>query len=168
MIVIRNTVTGELQVVASATGYDSDWTTVADPAPEGPIRWDGTAVVIDLDAAKARQRALINRARDTAQDGGADTPSGRFDSAPRSREFLNGAVTNALLANISSQAFSITWTRADNSSVTMDADETIAAGVAVATWVDTVHNRARVLKDRIDEATTLAAVQAVTWTLTDD
>jgi len=173
MIALRNSVTGELAIVDSAAGYDADWTVAADPAPEQPFVWDASAndsagaLVPDLAAARATQRELINAARDTAQDGGADTPSGRFDSAPRSREFLNGAVTNALLSQLAEVAFSIDWTRADNTPVTMSAAQTIAAGQAVAGWVDAVHQRGVVLKARIDAAETLAAIRAVVWTLSD-
>jgi len=169
MIALRNSVTGELAIVDSAAGYDADWTVAADPAPAQPFMWDDVAgeLVPDLAAARATQRELINAARDTAQDGGADTPSGRFDSAPRSREFLNGAVTNALLSQLAEVAFSIDWTRADNTPVTMSAAQTIAAGQAVAGWVDAVHQRGVVLKARIDAAETLAAIRAVVWTLSD-
>lgn len=121
----------------------------------------------DLPAARVRQRALINAARDAAQDGGADTPSGRFDSAPRSREFLNGAALAATLAGMNSQPFTINWTLANNSVVTLDGPQIIAAGLAVAAWVDSVHQRAVVLKARIDAAETAAAISAIVWSLAD-
>jgi hypothetical protein len=44
----------------------------------------------------------------------------------------------------------------------------IAAAAAVATHVDAMQQRGRVLKARIDEAETLAAIEAVAWTLSDD
>lgn len=125
------------------------------------------APVADLAAVRARQRAMINQARDMAQDGGCDTPSGRFDTKPRSREFLNGAVLAATLAGMNSEAFTINWKLANNSVVTLNGPQIIAAGLAVAAWVDTVHQRAVVLKARIDAAATVAAILAVGWTLTD-
>ncbi len=125
-------------------------------------------LIPDLDAARARQRALINAARDAAQDGGAMTPSGAFDSNERSRQFLNGAVMTATLAQLNSQPFSIDWTLADNSVVTLSGAALIEAGVAVALHVDAIQRRARVLKERIDAAETLAEIVAIGWTLEDE
>lgn len=170
MIVMLDPETGIRQHVLSAAGHEN-WIVLADPAPEDYDERlyqviDG-ALVPDLETARAEQRAIINAARDAAQDGGADTPSGRFDSAGRSREFLNGAVMAATLAGLNQQPFSIAWTLADNSVVTLDGAAIIAAGLAVAAHVDAIHQRARVLKARIDAAETLADIRAVTWTLED-
>ena len=144
----------------------SRWARTA--AGEGLVFDAATGVYLpDLPAARVRQRALINAARDAAQDGGCDTPSGRFDSAPRSREFLNGAALAATLAGMNSQPFTINWTLANNSVVTLDGPQIIAAGLAVAAWVDSVHQRAVVLKSRIDAAETTAAISAIVWSLAD-
>lgn len=171
MIVIQHGTTDEVQIVATLDGISEEWAIVADPAPAdfftAPYLVEAGALVPDLATARAAQRAVINAARDAAQDGGADTPSGRFDTAGRSREFLNGAVTTAVLAQLNSQGFSINWTLADNSVVTLTGAELIAAGVAVALHVDAIHQRAVVLKDRIDAAETLAAITAIGWTLED-
>lgn len=171
MIAIWNSVTGEVQFVTSAEGYGEEWTVIADPAPADIMSESYTVIegdlVPDLAAARARQRAIINAARDAAQDGGADTPHGRFDSAGRSREFLNGAVMAATLAGMNQQAFSLAWTLADNSVVTLTGAQIVESGLAVAAHVDAMHQRARVLKARIDVAATLAEIRAVTWTLAD-
>lgn len=171
MIAIHNAETGEIQYVASLAGIGAQWAVVADPAPADlalvPYSVVAGVLVPDLAVVRARQRAIINAGRDAAQDGGADTPSGRFDSAPRSREFLNGAVTNALIAQAGAQPFSIDWTLATNNVVTLTGAQIITAGIAVAQHVDAMHQRARVLKARIDAAETLAAIAAVVWSLVD-
>lgn len=170
MILIQHPETGALENVASTNGYDG-WAVIADPVPadfaSGLYLVQAGALVPDLATARARQRAIINAARNAAQDGGAETPSGRFDSASRSREFLNGAVVAAQIALAQGQAFSISWTLANNSVVQLDAAQLIAAGLAVAAHVDAMHSRARVLKSRIDAAATLAAIAAITWTVAD-
>lgn len=161
---------GNPQIVANLDGC-AGWTVAADPLPadyfDRPYRIENGVLVPDLAAARARQRAMINAGRDAAQDGGAETPSGRFDSASRSREFLNGAVVAAQIALAQGQPFSINWTLANNNVVTLDAPGIIAAGLAVAAHVDAMHSRARVLKSRIDAATTLAGIAAITWTVAD-
>jgi hypothetical protein len=170
MIAIWHEADGTLEFALSADGRGG--VVVADPAPAdwatAPYTVVDGVLVPALDVARARQRALINQARDAAQDGGAETPSGRFDSAPRSREFLNGAAQLALMAQLADAPFSIQWTLADNSTVTLDAAEMIAAAAAVAAHVDAMHQRGRVLKARIDAAETMAEIEAVVWTLEDE
>ena len=172
MIAVRHIASGEIQIVASADGYSDGWAVVADPAPAdiltAPYLVQGGALVPDLAAARAARRAIINAARDAAQDGGAVVAGvGTFDSDARSRQFLNGAVMTATLAQANAQPFTIDWTLADNSVVTLDAGGLIAVGVAVALHIDAIQRRARVLKTRIDAAGTLAAIAAVAWTLAD-
>lgn len=171
MILIQNNATGGLQMVHSLDGYAEGWTVVADPVPadfaSGLYLVGNGALVPDLATARARQRAVVNAGRDAAQDGGADTPSGRFDSTPRSREFLNGAITNALIAQAAGVPFTISWTLANNSVVTLTGAELITAGIAVAAHVDAMHQRARVLKERIEAAGTLAEIAAIGWTAAD-
>jgi hypothetical protein len=87
--------------------------------------------------------------------------------AQRSRQFLNGAVAAAQIALANETPFAVDWTLADDSTVELDAAGVIAAGLAIAGHVGTIHQRARVLKARIDAAETLAAIAAVTWTLED-
>ena len=162
---------GELWLTAEDPADHPGWTVVADPAPAdfdtAPYLVVEGQLVADLATARARQRAVINAARDVAQDGGAMTPAGLFDSDERSRQFLNGAVMTATLAQAAGQPFSIDWTRADNSVVTLNAAQLIEAGVAVALHIDAIQRRARVLKGRIDAAETLAAIAAVGWSLLD-
>jgi hypothetical protein len=170
MIIIWHESTGELEAASTSEGRGG--VVVADPAPEEwglvPYAYIDGELVAQLGPAKARQRALINAGRDVAQDGGAMTPAGMMDSTSRSREFLNGAAQLALMAKLASEPFSIEWTLADNSTVTLDADGMIACAAAVAAHVDAMQQRGRVLKARIDIAETLAEIEAVTWTLADD
>jgi hypothetical protein len=146
---------------ADLTHYDLTGMTVL-PAESDDV------LIPDLAAGRARQRAIINLARDAAQDGGAVVDGvGTFDTSERSRQFLNGAVAVAQIALASAEPFQIEWTLADNATVELDAAGVIAAGLAIAGHVGTIHQRARVLKSRIDAAETLAEIAAVTWTLQD-
>lgn len=170
-VVLHNAATGELVVTAHAADWGEGWTVVADPAPAdietAPYLLAGGVLVPDLAAARATQRAIINAARDAAQHGGAVTSFGTFDTSQRSLLFLNGAVSAAQAALAASASYYVDWTRADDTVATLDAMDTITAGLEVAAHIDTIHQRARVLKQRIDDATTLAAIAAVVWTLED-
>jgi hypothetical protein len=153
MIAVENIDTGEVQLVASLDGYPSPPWAVLDPAPAWPWRDE--------------VRARINRARDEAQEGGADTVIGRLDTSPKSREFLHGKVTEALITQLAGGSYTTNFTRADNTTDSFTGAQIIQAGVDVAAWVDAVHARALVLKGRIDAAETLAELEAITWTLED-
>lgn len=172
MIALQHNVTGEVQIVADAGAYGPEWQLLADPAPAdiatAPYLVQGGALVPDLATARARQRAIINAARDAAQDGGCDVPGvGRFDTGERARQFLNGAVAAAQIAMAQGQPFAVSWTLATNDVVQMDGAAIIASGLAVAAHVDAMHQRARVLKARIEAATTLAEIEAIAWTVAD-
>jgi hypothetical protein len=125
------------------------------------------AVPPGLDALKARQREEINRARDVAIDGGAVTPAGPVDTNLQSRVLIAGAAQAAMIAASQQQAFQLEWTLADNSAAELDGQGIIALGLAVAAHVDAMHQRARVLKARIDAAEDAEGVAAITWTLED-
>jgi Domain of unknown function (DUF4376) len=172
MIAIHNSATGEIAYVASLAGVDlAVWAVVADPAPAdvatAPYKVADGVLVPDLDAAKARQRSIINAARDAAQDGGAVTPFGVFDSSERSLTYLNGAIKAAEKLAALELPSDTNWTRADNVNVTLTVTELTTAGLAVAAHINAMHQRGRVLKSRIDAATTLAEIAAIGWTLED-
>jgi len=64
--------------------------------------------------------------------------------------------------------YEVSWTLADDSAVTLTGPQMMQAGGAVALHVDAMHQRSRVLKGRIEDATTVAEVRAVLWTLEDE
>lgn len=158
MQAIVNDATGEVEfILEDASGYDLAGRTVRD--------------VTDADfmpAAIACRWREIKAARDAAEWGGVDTPYGRFDSDEESQGKLNGAVTAALVFQAQGIAFSKDWTLADNSSVTLTGPQMIEVGLTVLGWVDAVHQRSRVLRERLETTITPAAAQAIEWGLTDD
>lgn len=155
MIALQHNETGEVQFVAIVDGVDLDLWSVVDGEP------------LLLAETKTKQRGIINRARDTAIDAGAMTPAGFIDTNAQSRLLISGAVQTALIAAGIEQPFAVQWTLADNSVAALDGAATIAMGLAVSAHVDAMHQRARVLKTRIDEAATIAEVLAIAWTLAD-
>jgi hypothetical protein len=155
MIALQHNITNEVQFVATLDGIDLDlWTEI-----------DGGPVL--LAEAKAKQRGIINRARDAAIDGGAETPAGVVDTNATSRILIAGAAQTAVIAASAEQPFEVDWTLADNSVATLDGAEMIGLGLAVSAHVGAMHSRGRVLKARIDDAETVEAVAAIGWTLVD-
>ena len=112
---------------------------------------------------KAARRAEFNKRRESATAAGVAYGGKTIDTDPVSIQKINGAVTMAVIAALSSQPFSITWTCADDSSLILDGPGIMAMGVAVGTYVDSLHRRTRVAKDALDAAATPAEVAAIVW-----
>jgi hypothetical protein len=163
---ITNVTTGEVQYVASLDGVDLDgWTALAIaedrcPEPHEEVAEDGT-LFVPLDWAKADLTRQVNELKNAKQNGTVVTPSGVIDGDDSSKIKLNGLVNMALLALQNSQPFSIDWTLADNSTVTLDANQAIQMGLAAGQYVSLVHDYARTLKDQIDSATSVADLEAI-------
>jgi hypothetical protein len=171
MIALRHLASGEIQIVASADGYSEGWAIIADPAPAdiltAPYLVQDGALLLDLATARAAQRAVINLARNAAQDSACQTPHGLFQCDPRSRDFLKGSLDAAERLAAKGLLTEVKWTLADDRDVLLTMPQLEEAGLAIAAHVAAMHARARVLKSRIDAAETLAEIAAVTWTLQD-
>lgn len=139
------------------------------PAPPGPHHeWDWATKQwhepADMEPARAAKWSQIKAARDADENGGFDTPWGRFDSDPASQTKLVGAAQLASIALAQGQPFSIRWTRQDNTAVELDAPAMIAVGIAMGQHIDAVHQRGRQLRAQIEAATTLQDLESITWT----
>lgn len=122
------------------------------------------AAVDDIETARARKWAEIKGERDRLENGGFDVPGvGRFDSDADSRARIVGAVTAAKIAHDAGQPYSIAWTLADNSTAELDAQIAIAVGFALLAHVNTIHQHSRNLREQIDAAQDLQALDAVRW-----
>lgn len=133
---------------------------------------DGLTQITDNQAAAlmrppvADRKALLwNDAkvrRDAAIDAGVPVAGiGTFDSDPASRANITGAVTMALIAQSAGSPFSIGWKLADNSVVTLNAAQMIAAGLAVGQRVAACHAHAQSLGIAINAASSHAALDAI-------
>lgn len=111
--------------------------------------------------AKAAMRAKVSAMTREKQEAGAPTPEGVCDSDMNSRNKLNGAVLMAMLAEKAGQPFSITWTLADNSNVTLDGAGMIAMASAVGSYVAACHAQGQALKAAIDAAPDHEALDAI-------
>lgn len=110
---------------------------------------------------KAALRAAINAERDRREQGGFEYDGTVFDSDATSVIRINAAVNTAVAAVLGSSEFSVGWTAADNTTVTLDAQGLLGLSTALAAHSNTQHVRARSLKEQLDAAEDEVAVKAV-------
>ena len=123
-----------------------------------------TVTPLPLPTGKAAIWARAKAIRDgLAEEPGATvvTPFGTVQSDAGSQRNIMGLVLMALVAKSAGAPFSEPFTMADNSVVSLDADQMIALGVAVGKRVASIHARARALRGEIEGATTRTALKNI-------
>lgn len=120
-----------------------------------PPRWPSVA------AGRAELRGRVNAERDAHEQGGFAYMGKVIDSDPLSAQRLIGAAQLAQIAIGAAQPFSIDWTCADDTSLTMDAQQMLGAMAALGQHVTAVHARARQLKAQLEAAQTVAELEQV-------
>lgn len=118
-------------------------------------------VVQTLGGRKLLKRAEINLERDTREFGVLTWEGSTFDTDPVSRGRIGDAVVLSLLG-----PFSADWTLADNSVRTLSGPDVQRLGAAMGLWVGGLHAQARLLKEQIEAATSVAEVGLITWPTT--
>lgn len=117
----------------------------------------------DLASIKERRWVAMKGMRDAAEFGGFTWNNVVFDSTPQAQSRIQGASQLATLAMLASQAFSVDWTLADNSVVTLSGAQVIDVGRAMGEHIVTVHAIGRDVRSSIEAATTAEEVAAITW-----
>lgn len=145
-------------------------TTNATEVPKRPSAyhsWQGGAWVLDQAAfmadAQTTTRAELIANRDAAITGGFAYLNKTIDSDRDSVMAITGAGVAALAAKASGLPYSVTWTCADDSTITLDADGVLGMVVTLAMFADAQHAKARPLKDAIKEAKTADDLKKVKW-----
>lgn len=140
------------------------------PIPSQPQPWCvwdwPTHAWIDtrtLDGLKAGKWEQIKAVRDRLEAEGFPYLGRTFDSDPVSVQRITTVVLAAQAAVAGGQPFSIDWTCADNSVLTMTAQQVLGLPVALATYGNTLHETARALRELIASASTAEAVAAIDW-----
>lgn len=118
------------------------------------------ADVRDLEKAKLDQWELVKQSRDQHEHGGFEWDGSTFDSDPDSQAKIIGAVQ---LAGMSDQPFAIDWTLQDNTVRTLDRQQMIAVGRALAQHITSTHETGRQLRQQIESASSIEQVLAVNW-----
>lgn len=126
-------------------------------------RWDTSAAVwlLDLDAAKADRWAAIKTERDLREFGKFVWSGHSFDGDRDSQRRLNLALMKAKAAFDAGEDWSIDWTLADNTVLTLSAADLIAVVQALGDNIDAAHEWARVKRAQIEAASNLDEVLAV-------
>lgn len=115
----------------------------------------------DVGPLKAAARATINAERNAREQGGFPYAGRIIDSDMASCIRIAGAASAAQAALAQQQPFSVDWTCADNSVLSLDAAGVIGMLAALAVHSDAMHQHARILKAQIDAAQDAAAVEAI-------
>jgi hypothetical protein len=113
-----------------------------------------------IDAAKQVARDRINKARDAARNSGFEAFGKTFDSDEASRTNIIFASQAAMMLP---DDFTINWTCADNSQITLSKAQLLQLPVLLVSAGNAIHQRALELKAQIDAANTLEEINAVTW-----
>lgn len=114
-----------------------------------------------LDAAKKEMRRRINAERDLQEVMPFIYLGKRFDADERSVSRIMGAVQAAQAALAAGAPFSVDWVCADNTIVTLDAQQMIAIPAALAQRIYAIHLHARTLKAEVEAATSLDDLAAI-------
>lgn len=114
-----------------------------------------------LETIKASANARINMWKLQQQDGGFVLDGATYDSDPRSRANITGAVLKAVLAAQAGQPMSITWIDKDNTPHTFDGPQVIALGLAAAAHVEAMHVSALAKKADVNASTTAGEIAAI-------
>jgi len=101
----------------------------------------------------------IKMIRDKHEFGGFVFDGATYDSDAIAQQRIQGAM---LLASQDSSV-SMTWMLANNNTVTLNAEKIINLGKALAHHVNTVHNKARDLRLKIEAATSTSELDAISW-----
>ena len=117
-----------------------------------------------LEETKAAKWQEIKAIRDEKENAGFPYMGGKtLDSDNRAVQRISIAVQAAQTAIAAGKPFNLEWTCTDNSVIAMTAGEVIGMSVALANHTNTLHEKARLLRQQIDSATTAEGVEAVEW-----
>lgn len=116
-----------------------------------------------LDERKAQAWGRIKAAREQEEFGVFAWGGGTFDCDQISQQRIQGAAQLASLAMAAGQPFSIDWTMADNSTMTLGASDMIGVGMAMGAHINACHTKSRLLRNQINAAASAEEIEAITW-----
>ena len=121
------------------------------------MRWVDTR---PLDIARQHKWVAIKTERATRCEEPLTVGTRTFDATAYSQTQINGAVTLAMLAP---DTWTLNWTLADNSVVTLTKAEVIELGLALGQRTNEVFEAARLLRVQVEAATTTEELNAISW-----
>lgn len=114
-----------------------------------------------LDDRKAERWASVKRKRDAAEFGPFSWGALTFDGDAESKSRLSLAAMAAQAAIAAGDGWSVDWTLADNSTVTLSAADVIGVVQAMGANITAAHQAARIKRAAIEAATTVEELDAI-------
>lgn len=121
------------------------------------------AYVPTLEELKVAKWDEIKAERDRRERLPLDYLTKQFDFDDISSQRLQWAIDAARSALFLGETFVITWTCYDNSTIDLTAEQVIGIPIAVAQRTDSLHQTARALREQIEVAETVEALEAIVW-----
>lgn len=112
-----------------------------------------------LEQVKQEKIIELKLMRDTAEVEPIEYQGYSFDYDSKARERINAAI---IALDVLGANASIIWTTADNADIKVIADDLRAVVASVARRSNTLHIAYREAKDKVEQATTVAEVEAIT------
>lgn len=112
-----------------------------------------------LEVSKPRKIAALKAERDAAEVEPITYNGNRYDYDDKARERINAAI---IALDVQGDDASIDWTTADNQDVKVTANDLRMVIANVAQRSNALHVAYREAKDKVEQATTVAEVEAVT------
>lgn len=127
------------------------------PLPEGATL---TAPERTLDEVKADKVKSLKTERDSKEVEPIEYGGNLYDYDDKARERINAAI---IALDVQGADASIDWTTAENADTTVTANDLKMIIAAVAVRSNKLHTAYRIAKEKVEEATTAADVEAVTF-----
>lgn len=136
--------------------------------PKGHVlKWlDGTHKWVEtrsLEEAKADVWDEVKQKREQVICEDLETPYGVLQCRPKDRQNITDAILLAQALTAMDAPVQIDWTMADNTVVTLSAEQLTNIGLILGQKVQAAHARARELRAAIEECTSVAEVNALSW-----
>lgn len=129
------------------------------PSESHTFNYESGAWQFSLSIGKSQLWRGIKISRDQSEFGGFVFDGATYDSDTTAQQRIQGAM---LLASQDSSA-SMTWTLANNNTVELNAEKIINLGKALAEHVNSVHDKARDLRVKIEAATSTSELDEIAW-----
>ena len=112
-----------------------------------------------IETLRERKIMELKRQRDTAEVEPIEYNGHSYDYDDKARDRINAAI---IALSLQGEGATIDWTTADNADVKVTADDLRCVIAAVAQRSNALHVAYRAAKDKVEQATTVAEVEAVT------
>lgn len=159
---------GHVMVVTDYDGnlpalWDGSKVVELPPQPSEAHAWNGATRKWELDFSEAKGLAwqVVKSQRDAKEFGPFVWNVYTFDGDIDAQRRINLAVMGAQAALIAGQPWSMDWTLADNSVVTLSASEMVAVAQALGANIAAAHEEARLKRVAIEAATTVEELENI-------